>query len=151
VTGKLIPGARNSRIRHSPFPDDSVPTGADAPASRPGRRIRARQRDLALGVATPVILVAAWQASASLGLIDARIFTPPAQIAATAWNLITAGTLPHDLGVTLLRLVTGYLTGAVGGTAAGMLLGLSRPLRAAFSPLLTALYARKSRCCRCCW
>lgn len=114
MTGKLFPGARTRRIR---------------------------QRDVALGVATPLILVAAWQASASLGLIDARIFTPPAQIAATAWNLITAGTLPHDLGVTLLRLVTGYLTGAVGGTAAGLLLGLSRPLRAAFSPLLTALYA----------
>jgi NitT/TauT family transport system permease protein len=96
---------------------------------------------VALGVATPLVLVAAWQVAAGLGLIDARIFTPPARIAATAWDLVTAGILPHDLGVTLLRLVSGYLTGAAGGIVAGLLLGLSRPLRAAFSPLFTALYA----------
>ena len=106
------------------------------------RRQRRRSRtDLALSVATPVLLVGLWQLAADQHWIDPRIFTPPSQIAVAAGQLISAGTLLSDLGYTLARLLVGYAVGAAGGIVVGLLLGIVRPLRAALSPLFTALYA----------
>ena len=102
---------------------------------------RKRRLDLSLAVATPVSLLALWQAAADLHWVDPRIFTPPVEIARAAGQLISSGTLPSDLVATLARLSVGFVIGAAGGTAVGLLLGIARPLRAALSPLFTALYA----------
>ena len=102
---------------------------------------RKRRVDLSLAVATPLSLLALWQVAADLHWVDPRIFTPPVQIARSAGQLISSGTLPSDLVATLARLAVGFAIGAVGGTAVGLLLGVVRPLRAALSPLFTALYA----------
>ena len=102
---------------------------------------RRRRLDLSLAVATPVSLLALWQAAADLHWVDPRIFTPPVEIARAASQLISSGTLPSDLAATLARLSVGFVIGAAGGTAVGLLLGIARPLRAALSPLFTALYA----------
>ncbi len=102
---------------------------------------RRHRLDLSLAVATPVSLLALWQAAADLHWVDPRIFTPPVEIARAAGQLISSGTLPSDLAATLARLVVGFVIGAAGGTAVGLLLGIARPLRAALSPLFTALYA----------
>lgn len=102
---------------------------------------RRRRADFSLAVATPVALLALWQAAADLGWLDPRIFTPPAQIARAAWHLVSSGTLPTDLAATVTRLAVGYAIGAASGTTVGLLLGVVRPLRAALSPLFTALYA----------
>ncbi len=105
------------------------------------RQRRRRRTDLALSIATPVALVGLWQLAADQHWVDPRIFTPPSQIAVAAGQLISAGTLPSDLGYTLARLLVGYAIGAAAGVVVGLLLGLVRPLRAALSPLFTALYA----------
>ncbi len=105
------------------------------------RERRRRQVDLALAIATPLVLIGAWQAAADLGWVDPRIFTPPTAIARAAGQLISSGVLPADIGDTLARLLVGYVVGAVGGTAVGLLLGVVRPLRAALSPVFTAIYA----------
>lgn len=118
--------------------EDVVAVAVDA--LRSGER-RRRRLDLVLAVGTPVVLLALWQLAADLRWIDPRIFTPPAQIGRAAGRLISAGTLPSDLGVTLARLAVGYAIGSVAGTVVGLLLGVVRPLRAAFGPLFTALYA----------
>lgn len=102
---------------------------------------RKRRVDVSLAVATPLSLLALWQVAADLHWVDPRIFTPPVQIARSAGQLISSGTLPSDLVATLARLAVGFAIGAVGGTAVGLLLGVVRPLRAALSPLFTALYA----------
>jgi ABC-type nitrate/sulfonate/bicarbonate transport system permease component len=102
---------------------------------------RKRRIDLSLAVATPLSLLALWQVAADLHWVDPRIFTPPLQIARSAGQLISSGALPSDLVATLARLAVGFAIGAAGGTAVGLLLGVVRPLRAALSPLFTALYA----------
>jgi ABC-type nitrate/sulfonate/bicarbonate transport system permease component len=102
---------------------------------------RRRRLEASLAVATPVSLLALWQAAADLHWVDPRIFTPPLGIARAAGQLISSGTLPSDLAATLARLTVGFVIGAAGGTAVGLLLGVARPLRAALSPLFTALYA----------
>ncbi|MHB1534933.1 MAG: ABC transporter permease [Acidimicrobiales bacterium] len=107
------------------------------------RRVERRRRrlDLALGIATPVLLLALWELAAESHWIDPRIFTAPSKIASAAGRLVSAGTLPRDLEFTLGRLLVGYSIGAAAGVAVGLLLGLVRPLRSALSPLFTALYA----------
>lgn len=102
---------------------------------------RRRVRDLALAIATPVLLIALWQLAADQNWIDPQIFTPPSRIVSAADSLAGTGVLWSDLGATLARLLVGYVIGAAVGTVVGLLLGLVRPLRAAFSPLFTALYA----------
>ncbi len=106
------------------------------------RKQRRRARlDLALGIGTPIALLALWQLAAHLNWVNPRIFTPPSSIAVAAGQLISAGTLQGDLAATLARLLVGYAIGAAGGVCVGLILGLVRPLRAALSPLFTALYA----------
>ncbi len=106
------------------------------------RKQRRRTRlDLALGIGTPIALLALWQLAAHLNWVNPRIFTPPSSIAVAAGQLISAGTLQGDLAATLARLLVGYAIGAAGGVCVGLILGLVRPLRAALSPLFTALYA----------
>lgn len=102
---------------------------------------RRRRLDLTLAVATPLSLLVVWQLAADAHWIDPRVFTPPTQIVRAAGALISAGTLQADLGDTTARLVIGYLLGALGGIIVGLVLGVSRTLRAALSPLFTALYA----------
>jgi sulfonate transport system permease protein len=117
-------------------------TSETAEIARIARRDRRKRgRDVLLGIATPVVLVLAWQLTTSLGLVDPVIFTPPTQIMSAAGDLLADGTLEQDVVATLVRLGVGYLVGAAGGTVIGLALGLSRPLRAAFSPLFAALYA----------
>lgn len=100
-----------------------------------------RSVDLALSIGTPILLILLWQAAADTHLIDPRIFTPPTQIVKAASQLISNGILPKDIGFTLARLLIGYVIGVIAGVIVGLTLGLARPLRSAFSPLFTALYA----------
>jgi len=102
---------------------------------------RKRRLDLVLAIATPVLLIALWQLAAEEKWIDPLIFTPPSGIASAAGSLASSGVLFSDLGVTVARLLVGYVIGAAAGILVGILLGLTRPLRAALSPLFTALYA----------
>ncbi|WP_306914645.1 MULTISPECIES: ABC transporter permease [unclassified Arthrobacter] len=110
------------------------------------KRVRRKERDLQLrdvllSILTPVLLVGLWEASARTGLIDARLFSPPSQIAAQAWEMATTGELLRHTGATVGRLVAGFAAGAIAGISVGLLMGVSRSLRAALGPTFTALYA----------
>lgn len=102
---------------------------------------RSRSLDTALAVATPIVLLVAWQLAASSHAINPKIFTPPIRILRTAKSLIAAGTLGADLAITTARLAAGYAIGAALGVVVGIALAVVRPLRAALSPLFAALYA----------
>jgi NitT/TauT family transport system permease protein len=105
------------------------------------RERRLRIRDLALAVLTPLVLLAAWEVAALTGVLDARLFTPPSQIAQRGWQMLVGGELWVHIGATVARLAVGLVLGAVVGILAGLLMGVWRPVRAAFGPMFTALYA----------
>ncbi len=100
-----------------------------------------RTRDLALAVATPLVLLTLWEIAAATGMLDARLFTPPSEILTRGWEMISTGELWVHVYSTVARLLTGFALGAVLGIAVGLVMGVSRPLRAAFGPTFTALYA----------
>ncbi|WP_237914031.1 ABC transporter permease [Acetobacter senegalensis] len=53
--------------------------------------------------ASPVGLVLLWQIACSVSLLSTRVVASPIQIAVTGWMLVRDGTLPFNLGVSLLR------------------------------------------------
>lgn len=102
---------------------------------------RNRVRDVALAILTPVMLLAVWELTARIGLIDGRLFSPPSRIAVRAAAMVGSGELWLHVVPTVLRLAVGFIVGALLGGLAGLLMGLWRPLRAALEPTFTALYA----------
>ena len=121
---------------NQPSPDD-LRAGA-----RLARRERTlRRRDLMLAVATPLLLLAAWELSARAGLLDPKLFSEPSQVVVAARRLIASGVLGADLRASLLRIAGGYAAGATLGVATGLLLGYFRGARASLSPTFAALYS----------
>jgi len=90
---------------------------------------------VALGFVVPVSLILWWQAQS--GGHDAN-FTPPAALTAAA-DMLRDGTLPADVLATLRRAFTGLLIGAPLGIAAGVAMGIWRPLDRLLGPLLHGL------------
>ena len=78
-----------------------------------------------LSWAIPVLIVVLWEIAARAGWIAAQVLPAPSSVAATAWNLARSGELFVHLGVSLLRAVTGFLTGGTIGLALGVLSGFS--------------------------
>ncbi|MCK6212757.1 ABC transporter permease [Georgenia sp. EYE_87] len=135
----------------TPARPDAPATPAAAPAFSPEleraidrdfrRERRLRARDVALAVLTPILLLAAWEAAARTGLLDARLFTPPSAIVGRGWEMVLDGSLWLHSVATVGRLAAGLVWGAVFGVLFGLLMGVWRPLRAALGPTFTALYA----------
>jgi NitT/TauT family transport system permease protein/sulfonate transport system permease protein len=101
---------------------------------------RRRIEAIALGVATPVILVVLWQISADQGWIDTRFFPSPARIVDAAIASINRGQLQTDFVATAIPLTSGLVAGFLSGALVGFIMGLVRPLRLALDPVLSALY-----------
>ena len=75
---------------------------------------------------SPIILIALWQAGSSLGVIPERKIASPAQILATAKELVLDGTLGSETLVSVQRVALGFAIGAVIGVSLAVLAGLSR-------------------------
>ncbi|GAA2082158.1 ABC transporter permease [Actinomadura alba] len=105
------------------------------------RTRRLTRRYALLALATPTVLLLVWQALGSLGITDTRIFPPPSDIARYAVDMTASGQLPEAVGITVARLMVGYVAGAIVGIAMGLVMGVWKPLQAAFDPLFSALYA----------
>ena len=73
-----------------------------------------------------VILVLAWQAASSTGLVSPRTLASPAQILATTWTMVASGELPWNLLVSLGRAGAGLAIGVAAGTVLAVVAGLSR-------------------------
>lgn len=103
-----------------------VPSG---PGTAPGTPARPRRR---AGLSwlrrwpSPIVLIALWQAGSSLGIIPEQKIASPAQILATAKELVLDGTLGSQTLVSVQRVALGFAIGAVIGVTLAVLAGLSR-------------------------
>lgn len=105
------------------------------------RRLRWRSRlEIAVAIATPVVLMALWEIMVAAGRIDRSVFPPPSQILTAAQELIANGQLWTDTRATLLRVLAGYGGGIIVGYTVGILMGTIRFLRRALEPMLSAIY-----------
>ena len=100
----------------------------------------ARNRDRLISIASPVALIALWEVCVRTGLLDARFFPAPSQVAGTLVALVKSGELWTHTAASLVRLFWGMLLGGIPALFLGIAMGLYRPLRAVFDPLVTATY-----------
>jgi sulfonate transport system permease protein len=103
-------------------PAASVWPGLSAAMRRPG----GRHGGPWIGWILPVVIIVAWQASASLGWTADTVMPSPYAVAAAAWRLTLSGELPQNLVVSALRALAGLVVGGGVGFALGLLNGLSR-------------------------
>jgi len=115
-----------------------LPTRAEIDPS--GYQRRRRRLELALGWLTPLVFIGLWQLASTQSWIDPKFFPAPSRVWTTGMSLVRSGVLWHNLSISLERVVYGFLIGVAAGTLAGFALGLSRTLRAALDPILTAFY-----------
>lgn len=93
-----------------------------------------------IGIVSPILILAVWQALCSAGLVSRRYVPSPYDIFVAGYAMLVSGELLTHIGVSLYRLAAGFVIGAVPGILIGIAMGLNRYLRAALDPLVAALY-----------
>ena len=97
--------------------------------------------EVALTLASPLVLLAIWEALSRSGTIDRRFWPEPSSLVGTAWDLLRHDDLLGDIRVTLIRILAGFALGAVPGVILGLAMGLFWPVRVFVMPLAAAIFA----------
>ncbi|MCI2419493.1 ABC transporter permease [Saccharopolyspora sp. K220] len=74
----------------------------------------------------PLALLLAWAVCSQLGWLNPQLFPPPAQVLASAWELLSSGQLSTHVGRSVLRVLQGTVLGIVAGLVIAVLAGLTR-------------------------
>jgi ABC-type nitrate/sulfonate/bicarbonate transport system permease component len=90
-----------------------------------------------LALSSLVVLLVAWQATASSGLVTPFMLPAPGAVAARMWADLASGDLVHNLALTLYRSLAGFAIAALLGIALGVGMTRSRILRWLFDPLIS--------------
>lgn len=109
-----------------------------APQSRAGR---ARMKfPIPPAIWSPLLALSLWEATARAGFIDTRFFPAPSAIIAAMYEMASTTDFWVDIGLSLQRMLIGFALGAVPGLLLGLAMGLFKPVRDVFQPLVAALY-----------
>ncbi len=92
-----------------------------------------------LTIASPVFLLLLWEVMSRTGMLDIRFFPPPSAIVGTFFSMMSSGELVTHIGVSLYRIVGGFLLGVIPGIVIGLLMGLYSPVRHFVQPIVMAL------------
>src|SRR4051812_26829961 len=123
---------------NAPLPSLVQDEAVEARPAAPARWVSAR---LLLGLVLPAGLAIAWEAAVRFGWAQGRLMPPPSRIYATLVELARSGELSIHVQTTLMRVLAGFVIGAVAGTLAGAIAGTSDTARRIFDPTLQALRA----------
>jgi 1,4-dihydroxy-2-naphthoate octaprenyltransferase len=97
-------------------------------------------KDRWLSVASPILLIVAWEVLVNLRILNPLFFSAPSTVAVEFWKLLQSGELLRHTSISVARVLVGFVAGAVPAIALGMLMGIWRPARYAIEPLAAALY-----------
>jgi NitT/TauT family transport system permease protein len=129
---RTAPVATPLRERREP-----VPAGALA-------WYRGRSGERIVSLLAPVALLALWEGLVRSGLLDARFFPAPSAILGTFYELVFQlrweRSLPYHVLISLTRVITGFVIGAVPAICLGVVMGLVPLVRAAVQPLIAAIF-----------
>jgi NitT/TauT family transport system permease protein len=103
-------------------------------------RLAARRRERLMSIGSPLGLMLAWEIAAQAGFIDVRFFPAPSTIMVVLVRMIGTGELIEHILVSMQRITLGFLLGGIPAIILGVLMGISRPLRALVDPLIVATY-----------
>jgi len=95
--------------------------------------------NLLLGLIIPILIVACMEMVSRLELTTSQLFVPPKLILETLIFLLKDGELLRNLGISFLRVTSGFLVGVTGGLVFGAAMGMSRKFEEYVGPLFHAL------------
>jgi NitT/TauT family transport system permease protein len=101
---------------------------------------RKAMQERVIAILSPIAALVVWQVLADAAVINQRYVPSPLHIIEAAGALTASGELWRHVGASLARLAVGFVLGAVPGILLGIVMGLSRHIRAALEPLIAAIY-----------
>jgi taurine transport system permease protein len=108
-------------------------------APRPG--FAARHRNFLLGALTVALFLAAWQAIFLVVPLNPLFMSKPSLITYGFVDLIDSGDLFHDLAVSAVPFLYGFVAAVVVGVPLGIVMGWRTRVGYALDPLMTVFYA----------
>ncbi len=113
--------------------------GTQIPAIPMRRHSLPFNTDVLISVGFVLFLLALWQGIITVGILDHRLWPTPTTIATEMWRMLRNGQLqPHLLG-TFTRVLWAFTFGSVAGIVLGLAMGMIRPIRAMFDPVISIL------------
>ena len=97
---------------------------------KPGARI-------ALGVSFFVLFTAGWALATLGGFVSRTFLADPLTMLLDGWELLTVHGFSSDIGITIVRVVGGFLMAAVLAVPLGVLMGAYKPIEAFFEPFVS--------------
>lgn len=93
----------------------------------------------ARGLVLPVVLLVGWEGLSRIGFFPPNLLPAPSTVLVTIWDLGMTGDLFRHTGITLYRVILGFLLGSAVATVLGALTGYSRLFHGLLDPLLQSL------------
>lgn len=89
---------------------------------------------------SPLLLLILWELLVQVQILDFRFFSRPSVIAIFFWKMIVTGELLNHVNASLMRIAIGFIMGCVPGILLGIIMGLSRIVRAGINPMIAATF-----------
>lgn len=100
-----------------------------------------RTIEVVLTLSAPLLLLLIWEALSRSELINPIYWPAPTSLWDTFVELLTEDALLSDVWLSTVRILGGFLLGAIPGVILGLAMGLFWPIRVFLMPLAAALYA----------
>jgi taurine transport system permease protein len=94
-----------------------------------------------IGAGAVVIFVTVWEVVVGIGLIDAFFLPAPSKIITRAYAMAAGEerVLLHDIWKSATRVLIGFLLASMAGVPLGLLMGMSKYVRAALNPIISII------------
>ena len=96
----------------------------------PGARV-------ALGVSFFVLFVAAWSAATFGGFVSKTFLADPLTMLQSGWTLLAKMGFAYDIGMTVWRVLGGFVIAALLALPLGVAMGAYKPIEAFFEPFVS--------------
>jgi len=103
---------------------------------KPLRPVSAPAR-IALGAAFFALFVAAWALATYGGFVSKTFLASPGATLAAGWTLLAQFNFLHDIGMTVWRVLGGFVLAAVLAVPLGLAMGAYKPIEAFFEPFVS--------------
>jgi 1,4-dihydroxy-2-naphthoate octaprenyltransferase len=87
-----------------------------------------------------LLLLGLWELAVAAGWLNRIFYPPPSEVFETLGRLVSDGSLFNDIGVSMFRIVVGFLLGGIPAIIVGLLMGISPVVRALVHPIAAAIY-----------
>lgn len=94
-----------------------------------------RTMNFQISAASVIVVLAAWQLSSGW-LIDPFFLPSPISVATGLWEMALDGTMAQSIGISLYRILAGWLLGSAVAIPIGLLVGTFRPVQSLFDPFV---------------